>query len=252
MPDFDDYIAELRQCLGSRLSADAERELRVHFHEGVAAGMAEGLTREQAEAAAFARLGNVKDVARAFDRERSPLLHRLVGGPVIGLLADVRTSWRLTLLATILTTLLGALAGQVVAPTYVATVPVGLASGHVDYGLALAVDQAVAHLRDKAGIPIASSAEVTGGQWATVEVRAADREAAIAGARREAEQAVRAFPSAFLATSYANGDRSVGLRPLGEPEVRADHPTIPAAALGAMLGLIAAGLGAWRRHSARR
>lgn len=248
----DDYVAALRQRLRHRLSDDAERELRAHFQEAVADLEAAGLPRERAEGVALERLGNVEDVARAFARERSPLFYRLVGGPIVGLLADVRNSWRLALLATTLATLVGALAGQLMAPTYVATVRVGLVADRLDYGLILSVNQAIEDLHSRLRIPVIPVYRVNDQQWAVVEVRTADRDAAVRQARQEAQRAIQAFPTAFQGRPFANGDRSVRLQRLGEPEVRAVRPTILTAALGTVSGLIATGVAARRRRRTRR
>lgn len=251
MRDFDVYVAALRQRLWNRLSADAERELRAHFQEAVADLEAEGLPREQAEAVALERLGNVEDVARAFAREQSPLIYRLVGGPLIAVLADVRNSWRLALIATALATLAGAFAGQFLAPTYVATVRIGLESDRLDYGLTLAVNQAIEDLHSQLQIPVIPLNGVQDRQWAAVEVRAANRESAIRQAREEAQRVIRAFPAAFQGTPFGNGDRSVRLQTIGEPAVRAAHPTILTAALGTVSGLIATGVATRRRRTRR-
>src|SRR5690348_8040504 len=106
MTEFDRYVERLRQRAGLALSADAERELRAHFYEAVAAYLMAGTPEREAELAALDELGRPEVVANAFRRERRALW-RLADGPA-GALAPLWPHWRRLLAATGAAALLGA------------------------------------------------------------------------------------------------------------------------------------------------
>ncbi|HEY8477007.1 MAG TPA: permease prefix domain 1-containing protein [Chloroflexota bacterium] len=99
MSQFEGYLEAIRRYAGGRLSEEAERELRAHFEEAVAAQRAAGWAPEEAEARALAELGRPKDVAAAFRREGRRGLLRLAGGPDLVIHAD--TGWLALLLVSL-------------------------------------------------------------------------------------------------------------------------------------------------------
>jgi hypothetical protein len=70
------YLQELRRALPRRLRRRVVRELRQHFHDGIAAEVAGGLDRDDAERLTIERLGPPERVAAQFAADAPPARNR--------------------------------------------------------------------------------------------------------------------------------------------------------------------------------
>ena len=238
MSEFDRYLERLRERAGIALSPEAERELRAHFQEAVAAHQAQGRSRSDAEVEALSELGRPEVVAAAFRRERRAIW-RLAGSP--GALAlDLARSWRTLLVGSLLAGALGALAGRtVLPPTYEARIPLTVAVT-MDFGSQLGASQLLDALA--AGLPLRPH-----GARPAIDVQDHDATAAVRRAEVAAQVVTDEFPARFRLSRYG-GDAVTAVVRAMPPSVVARHPIAPATAGGLGLGLVAGGALALRRR----
>ena len=74
------YLRKLELHLWIRGLADKNdlAEIEGHLHESMAQGLAQGLSREEAEHQALERFGNIKTIAASFEKERMDLVQKIL------------------------------------------------------------------------------------------------------------------------------------------------------------------------------
>ena len=244
MSEFDRYLERLCMRAGRRLSEDAERELRQHFDEAVAAHLVAGRSRHDAELDALGELGRPEVVGIAFRRAEAGPLRRLAGGPG-ALLADLRSHWHRLLLATALTGLIGAGAGQLLPPSYTAYAPLRAIVAHYNFGNGLAASYAISKLQSDKSLQV-SAVNLRGAAKGT----AANPADATRQAQAAAQQAEVAFRTIIKNAPYGGGGSY--LVTTGAPRVGGGHPVTTAALVGGGTGLLAGSVLALRRRRGQR
>lgn len=245
MSEFDRYLQRLRERAGLRLSDEAERELRQHFDEAVAAHLAAGCSRGDAELLALGELGRPEVVGAAFRRADGRPLRRLAGGPA-AVLADLRPNWRQLLLATVLTALVGSGMGQLLPPSYDAYVPVTVWATHYRSDQPTAISSIIKQLQADTDLQIRSANSLG---VAVAKGTAADPADATAQAQAAAQRAEATLGS-IIKGAPDDGGASY-LVATGSTHVGGGHPVGSAAVAGGGLGLLVGSALTLRRHRRR-